>query len=178
MENKLIVLFPGINYSCDCPFLYYGGFKYEVKDYKKKCITYNLKDDEKPSYEKYIESIKKDVLSQLEHVDFSAYTDIVFLSKSIGTVIACWAQDKLDLKVKHIFLTPIDKTLPYIKKSRNISWVISGTKDKKVDLQKLKSICKDESVKTHIINGVGHRLEKFDDMKNNINILKEVIEII
>ena len=32
----------------------------------------------------------------------------------MGTVIAGWLEDKLNIKVRHIYLTPIEDTLTYI----------------------------------------------------------------
>ncbi|HEX3023482.1 MAG TPA: hypothetical protein VHP81_13975 [Lachnospiraceae bacterium] len=61
--------------------------------------------------------------------------------KSIGTVIAGWVEEKLALKVGHIFLTPIDETFPYIGEDKNILRVIVGSNDRVVSIQNLKDLC-------------------------------------
>jgi|GEM_PF-6579042 len=39
-DKKIVVIFPGGNYSADCPLLYYSGFKFEVRGYEKVAISY------------------------------------------------------------------------------------------------------------------------------------------
>ena len=39
-ENKLLVVFPGANYSVDSPLLYYARFKFHTKGYKEITINY------------------------------------------------------------------------------------------------------------------------------------------
>lgn len=39
-DKKIVVLFPGANYSTDYPLLYYAGFKFEVRGYERTAISY------------------------------------------------------------------------------------------------------------------------------------------
>ena len=41
MSKKLLVEFPGRNYSCDKPLLYYGGKVFEKKGYDVVRLSYN-----------------------------------------------------------------------------------------------------------------------------------------
>lgn len=129
-DKKIIMLFPGVNYSIDCPLLYYAGFKFEVRGYEKVTISYGdlLKQDK--SIDECVEDIKNVVLPQLKAIDLSKYGDIVFVSKSLGTVIAGWIDEKLCVGARHIYLTPIKETLPYIKNGKNIKRGSSPILDK------------------------------------------------
>jgi len=176
-DKKIVVIFPGTNYSADCPLLYYAGFKFQVRGYEKVSINYDDLLKGSKSLDECIEEIKNSVLMQLKAFDFSEYEDIVFVSKSLGTVVAGWVEERLCIKVTHIFLTPIKETLPYIRNGKNIITVVAGTKDKLLDADILKEHCIKENIILKQINGVGHRLEAWGDMDKNIDVLKEVVAL-
>lgn len=176
-DNKIVVIFPGGDYSKDCPLLYYAGFKFEVRGYEKIAICYDGLLSRDKSLKECVEDIKSAALMQLKAIDLSKYDDIVFVSKSLGTVIAGWIEEKLCIEVRHIYLTPIKDTLPYIKNGKNIITVVAGTKDKQLDADILKDHCIKENICLKQIEGVGHRLEVWGDMDKNIEVLKEVVSL-
>ncbi|GFZ30047.1 alpha/beta hydrolase [Clostridium zeae] len=174
-NKKIVVIFPGANYSADCPLLYYAGFKFETRGYEKISISYGDFTNKHNSFAELIEEVKLAVLLKLKAVDLSQYEDIVFVSKSIGTAIAGWIEEKLCIKVRHIYLTPLNETLPYINKDKNIIIVIAGTKDKFLDADTLKEHCTKENIYLKLVEGVGHRLEVKGDMNKNIELLKDLV---
>ncbi|MCL2322048.1 MAG: hypothetical protein FWC47_08095 [Oscillospiraceae bacterium] len=180
MENEiknLIVLFPGANYCVSYPLLYYAAFKYEVNGYESIKLNYEICIKEDRSYEENIDIIKKFVLEQVNEIDFSIYKDILFVSKSLGTIIAGWLADMLAINIRQIYLTPVKETLQFLKRGKNIIIVIAGTKDKYLEPDVLKAHCEREQIRLELIEGVGHRLEIFGDMNVNIDILKRVVEL-
>lgn len=66
----------------------------------------------------------------LDALNLSEYDDIVFIGKSIGTVVACKIKEIYNLNVQLILFTPIEDTLRYIKGKNNILLVSLGTKDR------------------------------------------------
>ncbi|GKU25171.1 hypothetical protein [Clostridium folliculivorans] len=174
-DKKIVVIFPGVNYSADCPLLYYAVFKFETRGYEKVAINYGDLTNKYDSLAQLIQGIKSDVLLRLKDIDLSQYDDIVFVSKSMGTAVAGWIEEKLCIKARHIYLTPLNETLPYIKKDKNIITVIAGTKDKFLDTETLKEHCKKENIYLKLIEGAGHRLEVRGDMNKNIELLKEIV---
>lgn len=176
MSKKLIVLFPGAGYSVDMPLLYYANFKYEVLGYEDLKISYGDYNIPKKSQDEIINNAKQAVLKQVYNFDFSAYDDIVFASKSMGTVIAGWLANELSLTVRHIFLTPLSYTLPYINRDNTII-VIAGKKDKHLASEILSEHCQKEGVNLKLFEDIGHRLEVFGNMSNNIDILKQIVEL-
>ena len=175
--KNLIVLFPGGGYTVNSPLLYYAGFKYYVKGYESIKINYGDCLKQEKSFSDIIEDIKKFVLNQLKDVDFSSYDDILFVSKSLGTVIAGWIAETLDKNIRHIYLTPIGETLEFFKSGKNISIVIAGTKDRFLDTNILKEHCEQEKIRLEQIDDAGHSLEITGDMNVNIDILKRVVEL-
>ena len=177
-RKNLIVLFPGAGYTVDKPLLYYAGFKYYIKGYKSLKINYGdcLKQD-KP-FPDIIEDIKNFVLNQVSEVDFASYDDILFVSKSMGTIIAGWLAEKLNINnIRHIYLTPVGDTLQFIKTGKNISIVIAGTSDDLIDADILKEHCDREKIRLELIEGADHSLVIFSDVNINIDILKRVVKL-
>lgn len=176
-ERKLIVVFPGRNYSVDMPLLYYANFKYEVRGYESIKVDYDQAYKDGQAFDEHMELVKKVVWDQLSRVDFSVYSNVVFVSKSMGTVIAGWIEGQLGIKVRHIYLTPLKETLPYMTQKQEIIYVIAGTEDKFLDAELLKKHCEREMIKLEQIEEVGHRLEMRGSMEENIEILKAIVRL-
>jgi len=130
------------------------------------------------SFDEGIENIKKLVARQVKGIDFSAYQDIVFVSKSIGTIIAGGFENELGIgNIRHIYLTPIEKTLEYINSGKNIDIIIAGTSDRHLDSEILRNHCENERMHLKLIEGADHSLEVPGSMSANIDILKKIVEL-
>lgn len=176
-KRGLVVLFPGIRYSAECPLLYFAGIKYRELGYEKVEISGYGVTDHNGSHKEYAEKAKQAVEEQLGHIDFSAYDEVVFVSKSIGTVLALWAEDFLHVpQVTHVLLTPINQTLPLLTQERKIRFMVSGTDDKLIDLHQLKKICQENHLPLHTVKHVGHRLEKKEDVCGSIQLLEKLVK--
>ena len=101
--KKLAVIFPGVGYTCTKPLLYYTasmaaehGYEIIRLDYGQDIHTFHGRTP--AELEPIIKLAIKRTLPQLENVLFSEYDDIIFISKSIGTTIACQLESALSLK--------------------------------------------------------------------------------
>ena len=111
--KKLAVIFPGVGYTCTKPLLYYTasmaaerGYEIIRLDYGQDIHTFHGRTP--AELEPIIKLAIKRTLPQLENVPFSKYDDIIFISKSIGTTIACQLETALQLKGKvHQFLMTV-----------------------------------------------------------------------
>lgn len=63
-NKKLLVIFPGGNYTADMPLLYYAKLKYDVLGYESIKITYNVPIISS-SFSEILSSLKNQTLSQL-----------------------------------------------------------------------------------------------------------------
>ena len=182
--KKLAILFSGVNYSVDCPLLYYAGdicenagFEiYEVKyegygkaqtaakaSYLEECI--------KLEYEALKGKLPRDMLQE--------YEELVFVSKSMGTVLAAHLEEDYGLQnVTHVMLTPIDQTLPYLKAQKKIAYMVTGTADNKVNHEVLREMSREHNYPLTEIEGAGHRLEIKGDVQKSIKILADIMEAI
>lgn len=172
--SKLVVAFPGIRYSIECPLLYFGMAAFKAKGYETYGIQYSRAILETKGLEEAKIVGTREALKQLEEIEWSRYSEIVFLEKSIGTAVAFEIETQLGLSVKHIVLTPVEQTLPYLTKDKKIQLIVSGTNDQYMEIERIKACCEKENLPLKVIEKVGHRLERKENPLESIEILKEI----
>lgn len=112
---KLVVCFPGIGYHCDKPLLYYGRRVAESIGYKEyKNVEYvnrigNVKGDP-VKMQAAFEDLYGQTEEILKDIDFSGYDSILFLSKSVGTIIATTYAERHKIPCRHVLYTPLEAT--------------------------------------------------------------------
>lgn len=168
MSKKIVFSFPGSR-GCEIPLLYFGAKHYEDLGYEKIFLEhYDIEDD---SAREMLEKAEKVIRS----IDLEEYEEIVFIAKSIGTVIACKIKEKYHIPASLILLTPLNETLPYINKENDILLVAAGDKDKYLDAEILRRRCMEEGINCHIEPGVGHRMEVQGNLQRNLEIVSNVM---
>lgn len=172
--KKAVVLFPGVRYSCDTPLLYYAGTVFRQRGYEKLEVSYGEDIFAPVSLDEKIQRTKDSVLEQLHAMELGQYEDIVFVSKSIGTAFAGWSASRLSCPIRHIFLTPLEQTLPFIDGKRDIT--IGAGLDEYLSPERLSGYCREHHIPVTIYEGVGHRLEDRSNSKHTLTILGEIIE--
>ena len=169
--KKLIVIFPGAGYGLDSPLLYYADFLYETNGYDRIHMDYqNILSNRELSLENKIAMIREYVYEQVKDVDFTAYNEVVFLSKSIGSVEAGILAEKLGINVIQIFITPIEEAISYCKTN---SYVVIGTDDKAY--QTYKEYCDANSIKALFVEGANHSLEVEGQPYQSMDILTTIM---
>ena len=116
---KLAVLFPGIGYTCDKPLLYYAGKLAQGLGYELKRVEYGnfpagIKGDQEKMKAAF-ESALTQTEEILKDVDFAQYEDILFISKSVGTVVAACYRQKYHIACRSISFTPLEETFMFIE---------------------------------------------------------------
>ena len=107
MGKRLAVIFPGIGYHCDKPILYYSRKLAKEQEYKEIIsLEYSYTEKNIRGNEKRMKEVF-DVLYQqaeklLETIDFSKYENVLFISKSVGTVISSAYAQKHKIRCKHL----------------------------------------------------------------------------
>ncbi|MCD8110765.1 MAG: alpha/beta hydrolase [Clostridiales bacterium] len=172
---KIAVVFPGIGYHVDKPLLYYSKKIAAAHGYEIKDVPYgNFPSGVKGNKEK-MDACFTGALDQCEDilrdVDFSHYTDILFLSKSIGTAIASAYGQKHGLKTRNAYFTPVGESFQYMDQP---GIVFHGTADGWVDTEIVITECKARNLPLHIIENANHSLE-VGDWAQDIRILKSIM---
>ncbi len=109
----------------------------------------------------------------LKDIDFNSYDEIVFLSKSIGTIIAADYEQSIKCdKIFQIFITPLDETLPLIE-DRDL--IICGDRDQFLPGAKTKLA---PYPNTYIFPGFSHSLESKTNYRLSIKTINDVSSIV
>lgn len=168
---KIAVFFPGIGYHCDKPLLYYSGRIAQQYHYETYKITYT---GLSRSIEEALEQVFVQTEDALAQIDWSQYEEILFVSKSIGTIAASAYAQKHGIKCRNIFYTPLEKTFAFSPQS---GIVFHGTDDSWVKTAVVAAKCQEHGLPLHIIEGVNHSLEAKDDTMRNLRILMQVMRL-
>lgn len=174
---KLAVFFPGIGYHCDKPLLYYSrdianelGYDKEIK------LSYsydggNIRGNEKKMKEAFA-ALYEQAKHSLQNIDFNAYNDILFVSKSVGTIIASAYANEYKIRCKQILYTPLEYTFEY---AHDMACAFIGTADPWSDVSKVIELAHKDNVPINIYDNLNHSLECSDSIKN-IEIIKDVMD--
>lgn len=172
--KKLVIMFPGVGYTMDCPLLYYASFLYEAKGYEQIHMKYNsiLLNPDLTREEKTLQA-RDYVWEKAKDIDFSAYDEVVFLSKSFGTAEAGYLAEKLGISPTQIYLTPMPRALTYIKETDT---VVIGTADEVYP--ECKAYFDEHDIRAMYIEGANHSLEIKGRLFESLEILKDVIKFV
>ena len=179
--KKIQIIFPGVGYHCDKPLLYYGRDIAVKAGYEKyinisySCPVDRIRRDE-AKMKIAFEAMYAQAEEQLKDVSWEEYTDILFVSKSIGTVIAATYDKKhFGGKVKHLFYTPLEYTFRALEGGQEIdAMAFIGSKDPWSDVPAVVELATNMNIPIHLYEGLNHSLES-DDTESNIRILADVM---
>ena len=177
---KICVLFPGIGYTTELPLMYYSGKMALEMGYDLVKLSYHdlpsgIKGNSEKKKEAFHIAFHQSV-EQLEGVDWSRYDEILFVGKSIGTIIAAkYGQmnglnelfgfsDNANKKIKYIFLTPLVETYDYIHPASGIAF--HGNADPWAETDMIVKKSDENDIPLYIYEGANHSLETGDIIKN------------
>lgn len=114
----------------------------------------------------------KEALDDLEENLESNYDTILFVSKSIGTILAGIIAANLPKNIKHIYLTPVNETLEFMKGD---IVVFSGKEDPMINTKDLVAECKNKEIELYLYDDCNHSMET-GDVNRDIKILADITE--
>lgn len=168
MGKKIVISFPGAR-GCEIPLLYFGAKHFEDMGYEKRFISYPA------NREITLENVLNNALEMLRDIGWNEYEDIVFVAKSLGTVVSGRVKELLGIPAKLILFTPLEETLTYIRKDNDVLLTAMGDEDPYLAAPRLMEVCEREGIKYHIEPGVGHRMEVAGDLRRNLEIVFHVV---
>ena len=175
--KKLAVICPGIGYTEDKPLLYHSRRIAESHGYEILTIRYSglpkkVRGDRKKMEKSYTLALEQtaDALAELRTGD---YDEILFVGKSIGTVVAAAAAEKLVQadRTRFLLFTPLEQTFSshirdaIVFTGDNDPWV--GGKDTRIP-----ELCKEKNLPCFLIPGGNHSLETKEPMKDLLQLLR------
>lgn len=175
---KLAVVFPGIGYHVDKPLLYYSKKIARSQGYQLADVPYGgFPANVKGSREK-MEACFTSALAQTEEllsgVDFAQYDEVLFLSKSIGTAIACAYGQRHGLRTRNVYFTPVAETFLFQEQP---GIVFHGTGDSWADTAVIQAECEKRGLPLYLVPNADHSLET-GDVLNDLSTLRSVMETV
>ena len=176
--SKIAVYLPGIGYHCDKPLLYYSrhiATKLGYGNSRNVNYTYkagNIRGNAEKMKEAY-EALFLQTEAELSDIDWSEYDDILFISKSIGTIIAASYAKKYELEgARHILYTPLAQTYLF---APCCAIAFIGTADPWSNINEITHLSSENHISLTTYEGCNHSLE-CDDTLKNIDVLKDVMQ--
>ncbi|MCR5603154.1 MAG: hypothetical protein K6G27_05560 [Lachnospiraceae bacterium] len=180
--KKTAVIFPGVGYTKDRPLLYYSG-KLAVKyGYELKHLDFTGLDwsKEKLKDKGFLNEALNRCLDitdkELNNSDCFKKRDVIFISKSIGTVVATAYAKKHSVKAVQICFSPLEMIEDYVDVSG--AYLFCGDNDPYADYGLIEKIADKKTLAIYRIEGGNHSLETGDIHKdiNNIGYIIGCVE--
>ena len=175
--NGIAVFFPGIGYHCDKPLLYFSRELAREAGYREIVnVNYAYRGGDIRGNPEKMRAAGLALFAQtedaLKKIQWDAYDDILFVSKSVGTAIAAAYARIHGVACRNVFYTPV--ALTFDEKPRN-GIAFTGTADPWVETETVLSGCEKSELPLTVIEGGNHSLETENPMRN-LDILKEGME--
>ena len=183
--KKTAVVFPGVGYTKDRPLLYYAG-KIAVRcGYELKHLDFSGLDWSKEKLKD--RSFLEQTLDRCMRITEEALGDpgglpdggTVFISKSIGTVVATAYARKKSLDVKQICFSPLEMIGDYVTDEGAV--LFCGDADPYADFASVEKTAMEKRLEMHRIAGGNHSLETGDvctDIDNLKTMMLRVAELL
>ena len=175
MKPGIAVCFPGTGFTCKEALFERLGADYAALEYDIIKLDFShIPFREIESLEEAIAVAQRAVKRQLSHVAFAEYDDVVFLSKSLGTILAIEHDNANDICARHLFLTPLNKTLLQIRPKTKVIAMVLGTQDRFLTGRALASFCEERGIRYCLIDGVNHSLKDDVDPERTARIIIQI----
>lgn len=175
-KPKLAVVFPGIGYTADKPLLYYATRLAKHCGYQIQTVSYHsLPENVKGNPEKMKQAFDiafGQTEQCLQDIDWNSYGDILFISKSVGTVISSAYAARHNLAVKNILFTPLAETFNFPQVG---SIAFHGTADPWAETDSIRSLAAEKEVPLFLTENANHSLET-GVVKTDLSVLRTTME--
>ena len=198
--HKLAVIYPGIGYTADKPLLYFGrriaveyGYEIRIMDYKG--FPPKVKGDRNRMEESFFIALRQ-AEEMLAGVDFTEYDDVVFIGKSIGTIVAAKIaadaaadvsegnqnaasgtapESPAKARIRQVLYTPLEDTFRF---PIGEAIAFTGDDDPWVGKEnsRIPALCQERGIPCRLVPHANHSLESkdvFEDMKELRKVMKE-----
>ena len=188
--KKIACLFPGIGYTCDKPLLYYSWKLLKSEGWEILPLQYSgfpsgVKGNEqkmRQAAEMALEQAEK----QLQDRNWSEYKEILFIGKSVGTVVCTAYAKQHRLNCCQILFTPVEATFQFVEQAEqaektdqtNQSIIaFHGTADPWADTKEIKKACEKRNIPLYLTENANHSLET-GDVDKDLKEMRKVMETV
>ena len=177
--KKLAVFIPGIGYTVDHPLLYYSGKLSAQMGYEPKRLIFTgfpkkVIGDSGRMYESFLIASRL-MEEQMQDIHPEDWDRIVFISKSIGTIVASDYQKNHGIEGDNVYFTPVADTFRFIRDASGIAF--HGTNDPWTADVSVEDLCHKHHIPCTLLSNADHSLETGDvwtDMDALSKIMRQV----
>ncbi|MBR3106625.1 MAG: alpha/beta hydrolase [Clostridia bacterium] len=176
--KKIVCLFPGIGYTCDKPLLYYSWKLLKGLDWEIVPVSYTGFPSGVKGHPEKMRQAAHMALDQaeaiLKGIDWSDYSDILLIGKSVGTVVCAAYARRHHIPCRHILFTPVEDTFRFVDHS---AIVFHGTADPWADTKVIEQNCKQKGIPLYETENANHSLET-GDVDFDIQTMRDTMRIV
>ena len=181
--KKIVCLFPGIGYTCDKPLLYYSGKMLKGMGWEVMPVQYfgfpsGIKGN-RVKMQQAADMALEQAEMILRDINWKKYDQVLFIGKSVGTVVCTAYADQHRICCRQVLFTPVEATFQFV--SRN-AIVFHGTADPWADTKIVEAACMAKNIPIYEMKNANHSLETgdidydIDNIRNTMRIVKEYLE--
>ena len=171
--SRLAIVFPGHAYPLAAPLLHYVAEASYAAGVDVIGVEYGYQANRRDLGPDGVAGVVEEVSAALSALHLAPYEDIVFIGKSIGTVVQTEVAQGIGRPIPHqVFLTPLRRVLSAIRETPH-ALVIVGDRDEAFGLSDIEQLADAEGVRVHVVPHGDHSLET-GDYRESIEVLKTV----
>ena len=172
------MLFPGMGYGVDRPLFYYARKQAQQHGCQEVCVTYPPFDQDPalPADRRAADALPGCVNDALAQLAGKCYGRCVFISKSLGTLVAGEVARRLALRPVQIYLTPLARTFESYMQG-NVCHAVYGTADPLLPAECALRMERDPVVQCLAVPGANHSLEVPGDIVASVDALRQVARL-
>ena len=175
--GKLAVFFPGIGYTVDRPLLYFSRQLARAAGYETKLLPYQGFPQQVRGDREKMEACFHLALSQsrewLSQVELGDYGQLLFVGKSVGTIVAACLAAQMGLSPRFLLYTPLPDTFTFplgealVFTGGSDPWVGGGE-------SRIPALCRERDIPCVLVPGADHSLET-GEVLADLEALREVM---
>ena len=178
MKAGIAVCFPGTGFTCKEALFERLISVYESRGYEVIKLDFtHIPFREIESLEEAVAVALRAAKRQLAGVMFQDYKDVVFLSKSLGTILAAQDEKNFSVRPRHLFLTPLNKTLSLLRPDAQVIAMVLGTQDRFLTGRQLMRFCEERNFRCCLVDGVNHSLKDDADAERSSRIIDQIASL-
>ena len=174
-KKGIVVCFPGTGFTCRETLFERCAQAYIRRGYD--CLRLDFSDipfKEIESLEEAVALAMRSAGRQMDDVHFEEYADVVWISKSLGTICAAETENTLSVHPRHLLLTPVPMTLVELAQNARVVAMVLGTLDRFIGGEALADYCLEHGYRYCIVDGVGHNLKDEADSARTERITEQI----
>lgn len=178
MKTGIVVCFPGTGFICKEALFERCAEKFSARGYDVVKLDFShIPFREIETIEEAVTIARRAVKRQLSGIDFSDYADVVWISKSLGTILAATDEEVYCDSPRQLYLTPLPETLARIRPESRVIALVLGTQDRFLTGEALAAFCEERDRCCCVIDGVGHSLKDEQSAERTAQIIEQIASL-